>query len=498
MQKLLMPTKRKELITVFLLSLVAALRVFIFSAAFPLFSDIDEDLHLDLVTRYSHMQPPRTFDVLAPETLDWIVPYASPEYLQTPDRYPGGKFSLPLWKRSDPEAEEVAAITREDWSREVNFESSQPPLYYMAAAAWWRLGRLLGLSGVNSLFWIRFLNVGLVAALVWLGYISARTIDPAQADLRIGVPLLLAFLPQSVFFTINNDVLSPIFGGALFLCVLWWVRAPTPNLSLAPWTALAMAAAFLTKFSNLPIILVAIVVIGSKSIFSARQKPVPTLRALCLLVFCAAIPIGGWLLWTKFHFGDMTGSATKVMLLGWTRKPMADWWGHPIFTPRGFWVFWSDLLASFWRGEVKWEGVRLSAPLADRFCAVSSSLFLGVAFAASLRGGMQSLFQRRAIALAGIMFLAGVIFYGLLSIQFDFGNCINPSRDHPYFTSGRLLSGALVPFAVVYVYAIVFCLRRIFPALPLLVLGSIMILVTVSDILMNRVMFLSEYNWFHR
>ena len=53
----------------------------------------------------------------------------------------------------------------------------------------------------------------------------------------------------------------------------------------------------------------------------------------------------------------------------------------------------------------------------------------------------------------------------LLSIQFDFGNCINPSREHPYFTSGRLLSGALIPFAVVYVYGVSWVCRRINTAL---------------------------------
>ncbi len=66
------------------------------------------------------------------------------------------------------------------------------------------------------------------------------------------------------------------------------------------------------------------------------------------------------MVWTKFHFGDLTGSTAKIGLLGWTRKPFGDWWQHPIFTPRGLWVFWSSLIASFWRGEVNWHGRPLS------------------------------------------------------------------------------------------------------------------------------------------
>src|SRR5262249_15646414 len=59
----------------------AALRVSFFSSAFPFFSNIDEDLQFDLIMQYSDAQIPRSFDRLKEETLNWIVPYASPEFL---------------------------------------------------------------------------------------------------------------------------------------------------------------------------------------------------------------------------------------------------------------------------------------------------------------------------------------------------------------------------------------------------------------------------------
>src|SRR5207248_11396819 len=105
--------------------------------------------------------------------------------------------------------------------------------------------------------------------------------------------------------------------------------------------------------------------------------------------------------------------------------------------------------------------------------------------------------QRQAIGSAILIFLAGVVFLALLSIQFDFGNCIKPSREHPYFTSGRLLSGALIPFDVVYVYGASWMCRRSNTALPLIVLILIVAFVTTSEILVNRVVFVSEHNWFH-
>jgi len=494
-------TNRKERTLILLLCLAAALRIFIFCAAFPFFTEVDEDLHFDLVMRYSLGQMPRTFDLLSKESLDWIVPYASPEFLFTPDQFPEGKFPPPLWKQSGPEAEEVMAVTRAGWSTEINFESSQPPLYYSLGAVWLRLGQRLGLTGIESLYWIRFLNVPLIALLVWLGYVAARTIEPEHLELRIGVPLLLAFIPQDVFFSINNDVLSPICVGVLFLCVLRWLRTEPLTFWLGICTGLAIAATYLTKLANLPLLsvaLIAIVAIPHAGLPIAQRKSGGRLAAFAALLLCAAIPIGAWMMWTRYNFGGVTGSATKIALLGWTRKPFADWWQHPIFTPRGLWVFWSDLLATFWRGEIRWQNHPLAWRIGDEFYATSSLLLLCAALAGMRRLAGLSAFQRQALAIAGLSFLAAVGFFALLSIQFDFGSCVNPSREHPYFASGRLMIGALIPFALFYIYGLERLCRSLGAGrLSLLVLTVIMALVTTSEIIVNRVAFASEHNWFH-
>jgi hypothetical protein len=490
---------RKERTLILLLCLAAALRIFIFSAAFPFFTEVDEDLHFDLVMRYSLGRVPRTFDLLSKESLDWIVLYASPEFIQTPNQFPEGKFPPPLWKQSGPEAEEVMAVTRAAWSTEINFESSQPPLYYSLGAVWLRLGQRLGLTGIESLYWIRFLNVPLIALLVWLGYVAARTIGPERLELRIGVPLLLAFIPQDVFYSINNDVLSPICVGVLFLCLLRWLRPEPVTLWLGICTGLAIAATYLTKLANLPLLSIALAAIVATLLPRAQQKPGRSLAAFAALVLCAAIPIGAWMMWTKYNFGGVTGSTTKIALLGWTRKPFADWWRHPIFTPRGLWVFWSDLLATFWRGEIKWQNHPLGSPIADGFYAISSLLLLCAALVGMRRRDGLSAFQRQALAIAGLSFVASVVFFALLSLQFDFGSCVNPSREHPYFASGRLMSGALIPFALLYVYGLERLCRSLGAGrLSLLVLTAIMAFVTTSEIIVNRVAFASEHNWFHQ
>jgi Predicted membrane protein (DUF2142) len=488
---------RKQQLLILLLSVVAAVRVFIFAAAFPFFSSGDEDLHFDLITQYSAGRLPRTFDVLTNESLSFIVPYASPEFLQTPDQFPHAQFPPPLWKQSAAEAAPIIEVTKAAWEKEINWESSQPPLYYAFAGFWWRIGQYIGLTQIESLYWIRFLNCLLISILVWLGYVIVRTIGLEHPGLSIGVPLLLAFMPQDVLYVLSNDVLSPVCFGVVFLCALQWLKTHRPSVLLGVLTGLAIAATYLTKLSNLPLLTVAIIAITAKWLQMLRHQPGVTTLALILTILCAGVPIGGWMLWSKLHFGDVAGSTTAIALLTWTPKPLADWWRHPIFSPQGLWTFWSEVIARFWRGELMWQNRELSWRVADSFYAISSLLLLCAALIGIRQHNMLSTFQRQALFLAALTFVAALAFFALLSVRFDFGQCIYPSRAHPYFTSGRLMSGALIPFALLYVYGIGYLLRRVGPVAPIIVVVGVMTFATMSEIFINRAVFVSEHNWFH-
>ena len=114
-------TNAREDILIWLLCFAAAPHVLIFSAAFPFFSNVDEYLHFDLITQYSQGQVPGNFNRLRREALDWIVPYASPEFLSAPEQFREGKFPTPLWKQSGAERESEIAATRAAWSDQINF-----------------------------------------------------------------------------------------------------------------------------------------------------------------------------------------------------------------------------------------------------------------------------------------------------------------------------------------------------------------------------------------
>jgi hypothetical protein len=106
--------------------------------------------------------------------------------------------------------------------------------------------------------------------------------------------------------------------------------------------------------------------------------------------------------------------------------------------------------------------------------------------------------QRQALWLAFWSFAAAVAFLGMASVAFDFGKCVNPSRAHPYFTSGRLLCGALIPFLLLYAHGLDQALGRVKSgAGRMLALGGIVLCVAVLELVLNLPAFSSRYNWFH-
>jgi hypothetical protein len=107
-------------------------------------------------------------------------------------------------------------------------------------------------------------------------------------------------------------------------------------------------------------------------------------------------------------------------------------------------------------------------------------------------------FESKALTFAALAFWSSLAFLFMLSIMFDFGRCAFPSRAHPVFTSGRLISGALVPFALLYAYGVVDLVRRVAPRFPAwIVLALIAALASSFEIAVKHGVFASEHNWLH-
>jgi hypothetical protein len=485
---------------IFLLCAAAALRVFIFSAAFPFFNVVDEQMHLDLVVRYSQADLPRSLTPPAAESLPFLAIFGTPEYLWTPASQPGGIIPPPPWKQPiETVREKLLAKETAYQEKFQNHEAASPPLYYSIAGTWWQLGKILGLDGARLLYWVRFLNVPLVVALTWLGWFAARKIFPENIFIRVAVPALIAFLPQTVFYSINNDVVAPLAFGASFVLLLkfWTAEKPSPRLAAA--TGLALAAAFLAKISNLPLLAVAGIFIALKIFRLAQNK---NLRAsapsLVILFLCAGLPMAAWMAWCKTNFGDFTGSILKIRFLNWTHQPFAEWFQHPLFTAHGFWFFVKGNLATFWQGEMLWQRQPLAFPAVNLFYAALTITLLMLAFFALIRRPqIFSTPQRTALWFGFACFAAMFAFFALLSVKYDFQDCFYPSREHPFFVSGRLMLGMLVPFLILLAAGLDYVLRKFSLPAKFLLLGALLCFMLASEIVTDWKIFPNEYNWFH-
>jgi Predicted membrane protein (DUF2142) len=490
-------SESRERNLVWLLCLLGAVHVLVFSATFPFFNNVDEQLHFDLVVKYSEGHVPRALETVSTNATPYVIVYSSHEYLWASNNFPAEQFPPP-WTRPFAASAPKLLAWQAAWNKVVNDEVSQPPLYYALAGLAWRTGTALGGHDGFLLYSLRFLNGLVVAALVWLGYMTARRIFPGNPFLKLGVPAMLAFLPQTAFYSIQNDVLSPLCFGAAFLCLINLLGVEVLDFRLGILTGLALAATFLAKLSNLPLLAVAGLVVLFKIWSLAKAgKLRASGPALAALALCAGLPMIAWLAWCKHNFGDFSGTAAKIQFLGWTQKPFAAWWHHPIFTPPGLWTFLSGLLATFWQGELLWHRQPLASPVVSAIYAIASLGLIGVAVIALVARSATAP-QRQALWFGFASVLATVVFLGFLSISYDFHDCFYPSSAHPYFTSGRLMLGALIPFLLLYLYGLDRVLSRINnPWLRPSVLVGLILFMLISETVIDWPIFSNAYNWFH-
>jgi len=479
--------KRYENVLIVVVGIIAIVRIFVFSAAFPFFNNVDEQFHFDTVVNYAHgYLPGNGASTFNPESAKIIAGYGTPEYFH---------------RESAPVRRPFSAARENEWLHSINYEEHSSPVYYMCAGAWYNLGRLFGLQGGYLLYWIRFMNMPVYALFLWVAYLFCRDMEPDNQYLRIGVMLLLSFFPQNVFYSINSDVMSPLF----FICGLFLLaRIYGDNRSwrLYPLAGIMIAGTVLVKLSNLPALLIFSIMIGMlvKKIHSTGHLAVRAPNIVAMLA-ALAVPLVVWIGVNLYTLGDMTGASEKINYWGWTVKPFREWGNHPIFTIQGMYLFLSELARSFWRGELIWHLERLASKSSDGIYLLTTLIF-GTA-------GIAAIIAKRAHSSSGSNFFnylhIGVMasyisFLVLLSIRYDFGDCPYPSNEFPYFASGRLILATLVSFLTIYVKGVEFIAAKISRRIdPMVVIFVIVLYSAFSEIsiFLERGIFASPYNFFH-
>lgn len=489
------PPWERRLILFF--ALFAGLRIFVSAATLPLFATTDEQAHYDLVRKYARGYLPGFgtdhFDV---DAALQIVFHETPEYVRRSDEA-ADDVPLPLWQ-TPPHLRTEAAGRIADYVGRPNHEAASPPVYYAVAAVWYHIGRLAGLQDGSLIYWIRFANAPLYAALVLGTYGFVRRFHSQDAVLRIAAPLLVAAFPQDVFFSINSDCLSPpLFLLAMHLLRTWSERdGSSGRLGVA--AGLATAAVFLVKYSNVAILLLAATVLMQKLLRGPRRDGKRNGAAVACLASATALPILAWLMRNYVVLGDLSGTAAKVAYLNWTLKPLAELTDHPLFTFSGFSTFWSRLIGRFWCGEALWAEHPSTPSIIEWFFVLVTTVLLPAAAFAWLRSKRTEPPRERMFEGSYLMVVASSIaFLAFLSLLFDFGGCQNPSREQPYFTSGRLISGMLVPFVILLVHGTRWLAQRGPRGTTTFILASIVFLSLIAPLNLLISAAPSQFNWFH-
>lgn len=483
------------------LCVYGALRILIFSAAFPFFNNLDEVPHFASIEMYAQGNwPGKKLPHYDSETARLFALFASPEYLQTEEQIEQSSaqsnLRLPLYRVPKEKLSPYLPAIVSHYSEGINYEAQAPPLYYLMGAVWLRIGSFIGLQDWALLYWVKFLNPGLYALLVWLSYCFTRTVYPERPFLWIAAPALIAVFPQDVFFGLNRDILS----APLAALALWWMLRGISEKTEKPsrWLVAAsfmVGLAFLTNVSNC-VLYVAL----ACALWTWSQSQKKWAAKIRILITCSAAAVVLPLAWMARNFavmGDFTGSRAKIEYLGWTVKPVALWLDHPLFSFHGVSFFIWQLTRTFWRGEYAWHLASLQWLVADWFYVLSSLAFLAASVGYFLKDQKNlSAVQRFASIQGMVMILGSVAFMALISLPFDFHESFYPSRQLPFFISGRIIVGAMLPFALLYVGTLERILIRFSFGWRVTILIGILCFATFAEVKTHSLPFSSSFNFY--
>lgn len=483
-----------------MLCTLAMLRVFFFTAAFPFFNNVDEQAHFDTVVKYSKGNLPCKEAInYEYESAELIVLYGSPEYFKSSRDFESAEIPPPIWRFDRKQLSPYISKWINNWTGRKNHEAFSPPIYYALAGAWYDFAKLFGLRGGHLLYWIRFLNVTVYAILFWFIYIFCKNIYKTNLVMQFSILLLFTFFPQDVFYSINSDVLSPLFC-VVSLYLFIQIYNSDRSLLFHLLTGIVISVTILVKFSNCPMLIIFTILIFfkiRKLVIERRLKE--QLPKLLILISGCLLPIILWLGWNAHALEDITGNVEKVRHLGWTRKSLAEIWDHPIFKLTGLTYFVNELLKTFWRGEFVWGLRRVASTGMDFFYVISSYLFVLFSVINSIASKDDYLPNQRFVNyISALILLFFMLFLAILSLIYNFNKCWYPSQEFPFFTSGRLVLGALVPFLILYLDGLRIIVSKINSHINLfMVVLFICILIVYSEFRMSYTVLESSYNWFH-
>jgi 4-amino-4-deoxy-L-arabinose transferase-like glycosyltransferase len=301
----------------------------------------------------------------------------------------------------------------------IQYESWQPPLYYLLAAP------VFAATG-GSLLAVRLFTMQLGAVVIVLTWHLAREIVPGAPGVALAAAGFVAFLPQHVAMNAaaNNDALTEV----IIVLGLWLlVRALLPATGGRrgewPLLGLVLGLGFLTKLTAYPLA----GLIAAGLLLAARRQAWARARlvAAALQVYVPAILLGSlWWVRNMVVYGGLDFLATTrhdSVVLGQLRTSQAlAQWGAGLYARN----FFQTTFQSFW-GQFGWMGVVMDQRVYLTLLLYSGGLIVGLVGAAiTFRRSGRRLRPEQAdvlalLVLALVLAVMVYLYYNLTFVQFQ-------------------------------------------------------------------------------
>ena len=239
--------KRKQTWIAGAMCCFALIRILIFAAAFPLFNNVDEQFHYEMVYRFAHgYMPEKELPRIDPEMARVFTLYGTAEYFNSEQLLRSAHMDTPIAGLPAQTREVQYRPLYDYWTQQRDMEAQSPPAYYLLAAVWLRIGETLGMKDWTLAYWVRFMNAVVYAMFVWISFLFTKEVVPGKGiSLRGGAHVLGSFSPghflrdESRYFIAVTDRASSValvsdteargwFG-------LWTVRGSTSSWNLVSY-----------------------------------------------------------------------------------------------------------------------------------------------------------------------------------------------------------------------------------------------------------------------
>jgi 4-amino-4-deoxy-L-arabinose transferase-like glycosyltransferase len=282
-------------------------------------------------------------------------------------------------------------------SADNGHESHQPPLYYLIAAGW---QKLLGVRPFELVLGpattikpgapplelshtytraqhqaavhvheLRLLSVLFGLGTVLLTFVAAR-LATNRDNIALASALSVALWPKEVVVSsvVTNDSLVIALGSLALVLLLLWLRAGASDVVRSRWLAgvlgVVLGLAVLTKFSALPLVAVAVVIMAGVVLRRDRRlRSIRFLEPALVLVGCLAVS-GWWFLRNKHLYGEyLAVKASNAYMRAWLPPLIqpVSWLNSgrflhfvPASLQRSVWYDggWNQFLLPFWLNKV--------------------------------------------------------------------------------------------------------------------------------------------------